>query len=269
MAVFFDSHTHLMDEMYDGKWQEVLSRAREAGVTYVTNVGYNKETSKQAVAIAQEAENMGIPGVYATVGLHPENIEELDDDFAFVYELARIQKVVAIGEVGLDYHYEASASKAPMEYESVRRKQKEIFVRQIAIANELGLPVTIHSRDADMDMLSILKEYPIENGFVMHCFSSSLEVMKECLKLGAYISLAGPVTFRNARGLLDVAKSVPEDRLLIETDAPYLSPEPYRGKRNETAFVVYTAQKIADIRECSLAKLAEMTTANAKRFYRV
>ena len=132
-----------------------------------------------------------------------------------------------------------------------------------------GLPVTIHSRDADGDMLAILKEYPIANGFVMHCFSSSLEVMKECLKLGAYISLAGPVTFQNAQNLLTVAKEVPEDRLLIETDAPYLAPEPFRGKRNEPAYVVHTAQKIADLRECSLETLAEITMQNAKRFYRV
>lgn len=264
MITFFDSHTHMMDEQYHGSWEELIQNAEKAGVHYITNIGYNKETSKEALQIAEESEKLGTNvKVYATVGLHPENIDELEDDFAFVYDFAKNQKVVAIGEIGLDYHYEGSESV------EIREKQKDIFVRQIQIANELHLPVVIHSRDADMDMLAILKENPIKYGFVMHCFSSSAEVMKECLKLGAYISIAGSVTFKNARSLLDVAKLVPEDKLLIETDAPYLAPEPYRGKRNESSYVVNTAQKIADLRECSLAHLAEITTENAKRFYQL
>ncbi|MBQ8299769.1 MAG: TatD family hydrolase [Clostridia bacterium] len=251
--MFFDSHTHLMDEQYDGIRDEIVENAKKNSVLYMANIGYNKETSVKAVEDAKKYD-----GVYAVVGIHPENVDDLDDDFKFIYELAKEPKVVAVGEIGLDYHYGGDAAK-----------QKEIFVKQIQIANELGKPVVIHSRDADMDMLKILKENKIENGFVMHCFSSSTEVLKEVLKLGAYVSLAGPVTFKNARSLIDVAKLIPEDRLLIETDAPYLAPEPFRGKRNEAAYVVHTAQKIADLRECSLEKIAEITTRNAKRFYKI
>ena len=249
--IFFDSHTHLLDEQFDGIRDEIVDNAKKNNVLYMTDIGYNKETSRQAVENAKIYD-----GVYATVGIHPENIDDLDDDFKFIYELVKEPKVVAIGEIGLDYHYGGDAEK-----------QREIFVKQIQIANELGKPVVIHSRDADMDMLKILKENKIENGFVMHCFSSSTEVLKEVLKLGAYVSLAGPVTFKNARSLIDVAKLVPEDKLLIETDAPYLAPEPFRGKRNEAAYVVHTAQKIADLRKCSLEKISEITTRNAKNFY--
>ena len=252
MLVFFDSHTHLMDEQYDGIRDEIVENAKKNQVMYMTTIGYNEATSTEAVRDADKYE-----GVYATVGLHPENVEEYDK-FDYIYELTKNPKVVAIGEIGLDYHWGGD-----------KERQKELFIKQIEIANELGKPVVIHSRDADMDMLEILKNHNIENGFVMHCFSSSIEVLKEVLKLGAYVSIAGPVTFKNARSLIEVAKLVPEDKLLIETDAPYLAPEPYRGKRNEAAYVVHTAQKIADLREISLEKLAEITTENAKRFYRI
>ena len=288
MLTFFAAHTHLMDEKYNGNWAEIVENAASAGVKYMTNIGYNLETSTKAVEIAKAAESVnGVEGVFATVGLHPENIEDLsekslsgvglsEDDFQFIYDLAKSPKVVAIGEIGLDYHYgygvpdlENPSANSEKIMASMKEKQKEVFIRQIDIANELKLPVVIHSRDADMDMLAVLKQHKIENGFVMHCFSSSVEVLKEVLKLGAYVSLAGPVTFKNARSLTEVAKLVPEDKLLIETDAPYLSPEPYRGKRNESAYVVHTAQKIADLRECSLEKLAQFTTDNAKRFYKI
>ena len=249
--IFFDSHMHLMDEQYDGIRDEIVENARKNNVLYMANIGYNRETSVKAVEDAKKYD-----GVYAVVGIHPENIDDLDDEFKFIYELANEPKVVAIGEIGLDYHYGGDAER-----------QKEILVRQIEIANELKKPVVIHSRDADMDMLKVLKENKIENGFVMHCFSSSVEVLKEVLKLGAYVSLGGPVTFKNARSLIEVAKLIPEDRLLIETDAPYLAPEPFRGKRNEAAYVVHTAQKIADLRECLLEKIAEITTENTKKFY--
>ncbi len=252
MLVFFDSHTHLMDEQYDGIRDEIVENAKKNQVMYMTTIGYNEATSREAVKDAEKYE-----GVYATVGLHPENVDEYEN-FDFIYELVKNPKVVAVGEIGLDYHWGGD-----------KERQKELFIKQIEIANELGKPVVIHSRDADMDMLEILKSHKIENGFVMHCFSSSVEILKEVLKLGAYVSIAGPVTFKNARSLVEVVKLVPEDKLLIETDAPYLTPEPFRGKRNEAAHVVHTAQKIADLREISLEKLAEMTTENAKRFYKI
>ena len=250
--VFFDSHTHLMDEQFDGIRDQIVENAKKNHVMYMATIGYNEATSREASKDAEKYE-----GVYATVGLHPENVEEYEN-FEFIYELVKNPKVVAIGEIGLDYHWGGD-----------REKQKELFIKQIEIANELGKPVVIHSRDADMDMLEILKNHKIENGFVMHCFSSSAEILKEVLKLGAYVSIAGPVTFKNARSLLEVAKLVPDDKLLIETDAPYLTPEPFRGKRNEAAYVVHTAQKIADLREVSIEKIAEITTENAKRFYKI
>ena len=252
MLIFFDSHTHLMDEQFDGIRDEIVENAKKNKVMYMTTIGYNESTSREAVKDANKYE-----GVYATVGLHPENVDEYEN-FDYIYELAKNSKVVAIGEIGLDYHWDGD-----------KERQKELFIKQIEIANELGKPVVIHSRDADMDMLEILKNHKIENGFVMHCFSSSTEILKEVLKLGAYVSIAGPVTFKNARLLVEVAKLVPDDKLLIETDAPYLTPEPFRGKRNESAYVVRTAQKIADLREISLEKLAEITTENAKKFYRI
>lgn len=252
MLIFFDSHTHLMDEQFDGIRDEIVENAKKNKVMYMTTIGYNESTSREAAKDANKYE-----GVYATVGLHPENVDEYEN-FDYIYELAKNSKVVAIGEIGLDYHWGGD-----------KERQKELFIKQIEIANALGKPVVIHSRDADMDMLEILKNHKIENGFVMHCFSSSTEILKEVLKLGAYVSIAGPVTFKNARSLVEVAKLVPDDKLLIETDAPYLTPEPFRGKRNESAYVVRTAQKIADLREISLEKLAEITTENAKKFYRI
>ncbi len=248
-----DSHTHLMDEQFEGEVEAIISRARENGVTTLINMGYSKETSLQAIEIAEKFD-----GVYAAIGMHPDECNT-ETDISFLKELSQNKKVVAIGEVGLDYHYE----------ETNKEMQQKYFTLQIKLANELNLPVCIHSRDCDMDMLAVLKQNNIENGFVMHCFSSSVEVLKEMLKLDAYISLAGPVTFKNAKGLLDVAKEIPIDKLLVETDAPYLSPEPNRGKRNEPANVLYTAQKIAELRGISLEELAKITTSNAKRFYRI
>lgn len=251
--ILFDSHTHLTDEQYEGERDRIVENARNNNIMFMIDVGYNKETSFAAVCNAQKYD-----GVFATAGLHPENVGENNGDLEFVEELAKLKKIVAIGEIGLDYHYGGN-----------KELQQEIFIKQINIANKYNLPVAIHSRDADMDMLKILKEHKINNKFVMHCFSSSVEVLKEMLKLDAYISIAGPVTFKNARSLTDVARIVPDNRLLIETDAPYLTPEPNRGKRNESAYVIYTAQKIADLRECSLEKIAKITTENAKRFYNV
>lgn len=250
----FDSHAHLMDKKFDNETNSIIQRARENEIKYITNIGYNEETSRLAVEEAEKDEN-----IFATIGLHPEHCNTEEIDINFLKELSKSSKVVAIGEIGLDYHYDGTN----------RENQKKHFIKQIEIANELGLPVTIHSRDADMDMLQILKQIKIEKGFVMHCFSSSVEVAKEVLKLGGYISFSGTITFKNARGLLEVAKLVPLDKILIETDAPYLAPEPNRGRRNEPAFVKYTAQKLADIKEMPLEKFAQVVTENTMRFYQI
>lgn len=249
----FDSHAHLNDEAFDEDREKVIEKCFESGVKYMAEVGYSEETSREAVKLANKYNN-----IYAVIGAHPDECNS-DVDLSFITELAQNKKVVAIGEVGLDYHYDTTN----------KEMQKKYFIEQIKLANKLMLPVVIHSRDADMDMLEILKNNKIQNGFVMHCFSSSVEVAKEILKLGGYISLAGPVTFKNARGLLDVAKMVPDDKILIETDCPYLAPEPYRGTRNDSSLVVNTAQKVADIKEMNLEKLAQITVGNTKRFYQI
>ena len=248
----FDSHAHLMDAKFEGEVENIIKNAIRNDVKYITNIGYNFETSKQAM---EEALSHG--NIYATVGMHPEYCNEDNINLEFIYDMAKSNKVVAVGEIGLDYHYDGTN----------KENQKKHFIAQIKMANELKLPVVIHSRDADMDMLEILRNNKIEYGFVMHCFSSSYEVMKEVVKLNGYVSLAGTVTFKNARNLLEVAQNVPLDRLMIETDAPYLSPEPKRGTRNEPANVKYTAQKVADIRQMSLESLSSIVTENAKRFY--
>lgn len=248
----FDSHAHLMDEKFGNEVTEIIRLAEENNVKYITNIGYNEETSNQAVREAEQNEN-----VFATIGIHPEHCNCEKIDTAFIEKLVQSKKMVAIGEIGLDYHYEGTN----------RENQKKHFIEQIQLANAFRLPVVIHSRDADMDMLEILKQVKIEKGFVMHCFSSSVEVAKEILKLGGYISFSGTVTFKNARNLAEVVKLVPLEKILVETDAPYLAPEPKRGTRNEPSFVKFTAQKIADIKEMSLEKIAEITVENTKRFY--
>lgn len=250
----FDSHTHLMDKKFENEVEEIINNAIQNEVKYMTNIGYDYETSKAAVTVAENHQN-----IYATIGVHPEHCNEEKIDTNFIFEFANSPKVVAIGEIGLDYHYDNTN----------KENQKRHFIEQIKIANELKLPVVIHSRDADMDMLEILKSQKIENGFVMHCFSSSVEVAKEVLKLGAYISLSGTVTFKNARNLTEVVKITPLDKLLVETDAPYLAPEPNRGRRNEPAYVKHTAQKVADIKEMSLEELSKILLENSKKFYNI
>ena len=253
----FDSHCHLDDAKFEENYKEIVNRANQNDVSFITTIGINKETSEKAIRIAIENNN-----IYATIGLYPEYCNEDEVDLSFIENLIEQygkEKIVAIGEIGLDYHRE----------ETNKENQIKHFIKQIELANKYDLPIAIHNRNADMDVLSVIKNHKINRGFLMHCFSSSLEVAKEVIKLGGYISFSGTVTFKNAKNLVEVAKFVPEDRILVETDAPYLSPEPLRGRINEPANVKYTAQKIADIREMSLEKFAEITTNNAKRFYRI
>lgn len=250
----FDSHAHLMDSRYTEGIEQIIENARNNSVKYITNIGCDYKTSKLAVEEAEANEN-----VFATIGMYPEYCNEDNIDLNFIYELAKSKKVVAVGEIGLDYHRDGTN----------KENQKKHFIEQIKIANELKLPVAIHSRDADMDMLDVLKNNKIENGFLMHCFSSSVEVAKEIIKLGGYISISGTVTFKNAKNIVEVAKLVPLDRILVETDSPYLTPEPNRGRRNEPANVRYTAQKVADIKEMKLEDLAKFLLENTKKFYRI
>ena len=250
-----DSHCHLYPEYYGEELDQVVENAKENDVIFMVNIGTDKETSKVAIDVAENHD-----GVFATVGLYPEFCNDDEVDLSFIEELIKNDtnhKIVAIGEIGLDYHGE-NVNKD---------NQKKHFIEQINLANELNLPVCIHSRNADMDMLEILKNNKINSGFVMHCFSSSLEIAKEIVKIGGFISIAGPITFKNARGLIDVVKFLPLEKIMVETDAPYLCPEPYRGMRNEPAFVKNTAQKIADLKEMKIDIFIEQITKNTKDFY--
>lgn len=249
----FDSHAHLCDKAFSNDREEVVQKCFDAGVKYIAEIGYSLDTSKAAVEFAQKYEN-----IFAVVGAHPEECNA-EIDLSYIKDLAKNKKVVAIGEIGLDYHYDNTN----------KENQKKYFIEQINIANELNLPIAIHSRDADMDMLEILKHNKINAGFIMHCFSSSVEIAKEIIKLDGYISLSGTVTFKNARNIVEVAKIIPEDRLLIETDCPYLAPVPYRGERNDSSYIIKTAEKIAEIRNKRVEEIAKTTMDNAMRIYNI
>ncbi|MCL2549108.1 MAG: TatD family hydrolase [Symbiobacteriaceae bacterium] len=248
----FDTHTHLNARGLLKDLEAVLQRAAEAGVVNIVNVGYDLEASRYSVDLAASE-----PQVYAAVGQHPQDAlnysEAVEQE---LYTLLQKPKVVALGEIGLDYYRDY----APREL------QREIFIRQLGMAREAGLPVLIHSRDAAMETVEILKAEGNRSG-IMHCFSGSWEIAKLCLGLGFHISIAGPVTFPNARKLQEVAVKVPLDRLLIETDCPWLAPQKYRGTRNEPAYVAEVALKIADLRGMDPEELAEMTTTNAKKLF--
>ncbi|MBE5822212.1 MAG: TatD family deoxyribonuclease [Clostridiales bacterium] len=250
---YFDSHAHYDDKCFESDLDEVLTNCFECGVTKIVDVGYNKETSIKAIELANKYDF-----VYATVGHHPEEVYS-DTNLEYIYELGKKEKVVALGEIGLDYHWDND-----------KVLQKKFFIEQIDIANELNLPIIIHNREADMDILNILKnEKKPKVDVVFHCFSSSGEIAKEVLKNGWYISLSGTVTFKNARNLHQIAYDVPLDRLFIETDCPYLTPEPFRGKRNDSSKVIYVCNKIAEIKGLENEIVAKQTYENACRFYNI
>ncbi|MEJ6952256.1 TatD family hydrolase [Natronospora cellulosivora (SeqCode)] len=249
-----DTHAHLDFPKFNKDRVEVIAEAWDKGLSYIVNVGADMLSSKRSVVLAHE-----YPFIFATVGVHPHEASEVDDDaLEKLKEYAQDEKVLAIGEIGLDYHYDNSP----------RDIQREAFKKQLLLAKELGLPVVIHSREADDDTLKILKEYyPGIKGGIMHCFGSGIEMARECLDLGLYLAFGGVITFKNAKGLRDVLKEVPLERILLETDSPYLTPAPFRGKRNEPKFIRHIAEKIAEIKECSLIEVAETTTANAIKVY--
>lgn len=253
MTELFDTHAHLNQGEYEQDLSDILRRAQEAGVKLAINVGYNLASSRSALAIA--ATEGWLP---AAVGVHPHDAGELTDDGAQVLlDLAVHPRVVALGEIGLDYYRDLSP----------RELQREAFTAQLEMARELELPVIIHDREAHGDVLKILKEHPLPRGGVMHCFSGSWELAEEVLKLGFYISFAGPLTYKNSRRLGEVAARVPQDRLLIETDSPYLSPEPRRGRPNEPANVRFVAEKLAEIRGLDGEETAALTYQNACRLF--
>jgi TatD DNase family protein len=251
----FDTHAHLHFPDYADDLDAVLERAHEAGVRGMVTIGTDRETNQAVVELARR-----LPDVWATVGIHPHDAgEALEADFAEMEKLARSEaKVVGFGEMGLDFFRNLSPPEA----------QREVFRRQISMARELGKPVVIHCRDAHHETLAILaEERAREIGGVMHCFSGDVEIARRCLDLGLFISLAGPVTYKNARALPEVARFVPEDRLVVETDCPYLPPTPHRGKRNEPAYVVLTAAFVAELRGVAPEALGAAVTANAATLF--
>ncbi|MEK4094447.1 TatD DNase family protein [Bacillus sp. RC55] len=254
--MLFDTHSHLNAEQFEEDLQEVIARMKEAGVTYTVVVGFDEVTIKKAIELAEAYDF-----IYAAVGWHPvDAIDMKEEHLAWLEELAAHPKVVAIGEMGLDYHWD----KSPKEI------QKEVFRKQIALAKKVKLPIIIHNRDATQDIVDILEEEnAAEVGGIMHCFSGSAEVAQRCVDMNFLISLGGPVTFKNAKKPKEVAMEIPLEKLLIETDCPYLTPHPFRGKRNEPSYVKLVAEEIANLKGISYDEVAQVTTKNAKSLFGV
>jgi TatD DNase family protein len=249
-----DTHCHLEMDEFNPDRDEVIERAKNAGIEAIVTIGSDLEGNIGGLDLSEKYDS-----VYAAVGIHPHDAKDFSDDiYLKLKEWASKEKVVAIGEIGLDYHYDNSP----------REIQREVFKRQLAFAKETGLPVVIHSREAKKDTLEIIRDSGIDKG-VLHCFSGDMDMAERAMAMGFSISIAGPVTFKNARRLREIAQAIPDDYLLIETDAPYLTPEPFRGKRNEPSYLVHIARIIAEIRGISMEDLARITTLNAKRLFRI
>ena len=254
--MLFDTHMHLNARQFFEDRDEVMQRAREAGVTRMVIVGFDEDTIPLSIEIAETYDE-----VYAAVGWHPvDAIHYEDHHLDWLESLTEHPKVVALGEMGLDYHWDTSPKQV----------QEEVFRKQIRLAKKLSMPIIIHNREATADIIRILQEEKAEEvGGIMHCFSGTVEDVQPCLDMNFYISMGGPVTFKNGHEAKRVAKMVPSDRLLIETDAPYLAPHPNRGKRNEPAYVRLVAEEIAQLRDLDYEKLCNITTENALKVFRI
>jgi TatD DNase family protein len=254
--MLIDTHTHLDDARYDADRGEMIVRAHEAGVERMVTIGCDLATSQAAVALADR-----YPSVYASIGVHPHEVKHITDRwYDDLRRLAEHAKVVAYGEIGLDYHYNHSSPE----------DQRVRFREQVQLARELQLPVIIHTREAQEDTIRILREEGAsETGGVFHCFSGDAWLAKDALDLGFYVSFSGILTFQNAGMLRDIAKTIPMDRLLMETDCPYLTPVPHRGKRNEPGYVRHVAHTLAGLLNSSIDAIAEMTAANARRLFKI
>ena len=252
--MLIDSHVHLDDIKFDGDRHILIENFKNNNIELVINIGADLKSSVASVDLANK-----YPNIYAAIGVHPHSAKEVNTMvMEQLKELALNEKVIAIGEIGLDYYYDNSP----------RDIQRKWFIEQLKLAKELDLPVIIHTRDAMGETFDILKNN--QNGNVrgvLHCYSGSPEMALEYIKMGFYISLGGPVTFKNARLVREVAEAVPLDKLLIETDCPYLTPEPYRGKRNEPVYVKYVAEKIAEVKKISYDELVKATNENTKRLF--
>ena len=253
----FDSHAHLDDEKFNIDREKLIPEIYNSGITKILSCGYSLEGSIKAVELSKKYEY-----IYSSVGISPndlctnwkEDVEKIDE----ILKNGTNKKIVAVGEIGLDYHYETN-----------KEWQKEVFIKQIEIANKYNLPIIIHTREAVSDTIEILKQNPVNKKGIFHCCPFNRELIKEGLKMGFYISIAGPVTFKNSKNAEEIANLVPLDRLLIETDSPYLAPEPVRGTRNDPRNVKYTAEKIAEFRKVSTEEIAKATYENAKNIFNI
>ena len=254
--MLFDTHAHMDDRAFDADRAALLASLPDAGIALLMNPGCSLESSRNAVALAEQYE-----WLYAAVGSHPDAADEVDDAVLEEYrKLCKLhpQKVKAIGEIGLDYHYE----------DIPRELQKKAFIAQMELARELGLPVIVHEREAHEDGLAIVKAFPGVTG-VFHCFSGSAELARQLVDLGWYIGFTGVLTFKNARRAIEAAQAIPLERIVIETDCPYMSPEPFRGKRNDPSRVYRMAEKLAEIRGITPEEAQQVTLENGKRLYRI
>ena len=256
---YFDTHAHYDDEKFNDDREEVLNKIYKSGVTKCINMGCDLKSSKTAIEIANR-HNF----VYAAVGLHPEEIpqneEELFKTISQIKDLAvKNKKIVAIGEIGLDYYWK----------QDNKDLQKMAFIKQIELANELNLPVSIHTRDAIDDMIAIIRKYKLNCGGVLHCCPFNRELVKHGIENGLYIGFGGTSTFKSSKNACEIVNMIPEDRILIETDSPYLSPEPKRGTRNDSSNLKYIVEKLAEYKEIEPEKIAKLTYDNAKRLFRV
>jgi TatD DNase family protein len=252
--LLIDTHAHLNAAEFDGDREQVIARARENGVSTIVNIGFNAETIPTCLQLAEQYDF-----IYAVVGWHPQDSKDMTDEhLEWLAELSRHPKVVGLGEMGLDYYWDTSP----------RDVQAEVFRKQIRLARKLQMPIVIHNRDAHQDIITILREEKAaEVGGVMHCFSGSWETAKMALDMNFYISFGGPLTFKNAKQPKEVAAKVPLDRLLIETDCPYLTPHPFRGKRNESGYVRYVAEEMANIHGLTFEEMAAITANNARKLF--
>ena len=255
---FFDSHSHYNDEKFDEDREQILEEIYKAGVTKVIVAGYDINSSKKAVDLSKKYKY-----IYAICGISPNDIAETENEIKQQIEqiekIAQSTKIVGIGEIGLDYYWNKENKEL----------QKKAFINQIKLADKMDLPIIIHTREAVMDTIQILKENTPKRKGVFHCCPLNIELVKEGLKLGFYISLAGPITFKNSKNAEEVVKMVPMDKILIETDSPYLSPEPNRGKRNDSRNVKFVAQKIADFKNITIEEVAKITYENAMKVFEI
>ena len=254
LSGIFDTHAHYDDVKFDEDREQLLASMHDAGVSYICNVGADLESSRASVELVSEHDFM-----YCSVGIHPTCIDNLPKNWiSQVENLAKLDKVVAIGEIGLDYHFPDFS----------RSGQLEVFEKQLEFAQSVGVPVIIHSRDAVEDTMAVLKNFPKVSG-VIHCFSGSAQVACKYVEMGWYIGFTGVVTFKNAKKTADAARVVPNDRLVIETDCPYMAPEPFRGSRCDSKMLAFVASKIAQIKDMSPQEVVDMTRKNALSLYRI